>query len=262
MSDQDKKAGMDDGTETGFTPHAARRNCRRTVRSQRQCRSRVAYPPGVGDGALSAGRRRRHHGADPLCQGRHHPGPAIRHRKSWRGRRHHRRSAGREGRARWLHRPARCHCVFGQCRTLFEPSVRLRQGFRSRRAGVAGAEHPGGDAIITGEDDGRRDRLRQGAAQRHRHGIIGQRHAAASVAGIVPLHDRGQGQPRALSRRRPGRERRHRRPGEILFLQRLGGGRNDPGRPAQGDRAHRQGPAEKPAGYSTGVGHAARLRGL
>ena len=34
-----------------------------------------------------------------------------------------------------------------QRRALFEPFVRLQQGFRSRGPGVAGAEYPGGDAI-------------------------------------------------------------------------------------------------------------------
>ena len=52
------------------------------------------------------------------------------------------------------------------------------------------------------------------------------------------------------------------RAGEVLLLQRIVGGRPDPERPAQGDRPHRQGPAEKPARRSAGLRYAARLRGL
>ena len=48
--------------------------------------------------------------------------------------------------------------------------------------------------------------------------------------------------------------------GQVKFFlrQRLVGGRPDPGRPGQGDRPYRQGPAQKPAGHSAGVRHLAR----
>ena len=104
--------------------------------------------------------------------------------------------------------------------------------------------------------------LRQGGAGRPRLGVVRQRHAAASVARNVPASDRHQDQPHALSRRRSRAQRRDRRSGEILLLERLLGGRPDPGRQGQGDRAYRQGPARDPAGYAAGVRHAARLRGL
>ena len=90
-------------------------------------------------------------------------------------------------------------------RALSEAAVRLQQGFRAGVPGVAGAEHPGGDAVGAGEDGRRRHRLCQGAARRHRHGLVRQRHAAASLPRDVPLHDRHQDQPRALSRRRRSR---------------------------------------------------------
>ena len=71
-----------------------------------------------------------------------------------------------------------------------------------------------------------------------------------------------QGQPCAVSRRRPRAERCHERAGEAVLLQRLVGGRPDPGRHGQGDLPHRQGPAEEPARHSAGLRHAAGLRGL
>ena len=55
-----------------------------------------------------------------------------------------------------------------------------------------------------------------------------------------------------------GAHRRDVGAGEILLLQRLVGGRPDQGRQGEGDRAHRQGPARQPAGYSAGVGHDSR----
>ena len=63
--------------------------------------------------------------------------------------------------------------------------------------GLAGAEHSGGDAVAAGEDGGRRHRLCQGRAGRHRHGVVRQRHAAASVARNVPPPTGDQDQPRA-----------------------------------------------------------------
>ena len=81
----------------------------------------------------------------------------------------------------------------------------------------------GGHAVVAGEDRCRRDRARQGHARRHRYGVIGQRHTAASLSRNVPLRDRHHDQSHALSRRRAGADRRHGRAGEVLLRQRLVG---------------------------------------
>ena len=62
-------------------------------------------------------------------------------------------------------------------------------------------------------------------AGRHQHGVVRQRHAATSVAGIVPANGRHQDQSRAVSRRRAGADRRHGGPGAIFLRQRLRRGR-------------------------------------
>ena len=75
---------------------------------------------------------------------------------------------------------ARRHRILRELLALSQSAVRLRQGLRSGGAGVAGAEHPGGDAVGAGKHHRRRHRLRQGVARRHQHGFVRQRHAAAS----------------------------------------------------------------------------------
>ena len=113
-----------------------------------------------------------------------------------------------------------------------------------------------------GEDRRRRDRARQGDARRARLGVVGQRHGAAPLARNVPASRRHQAQPHSLSRRRPGAQRPHRRPGEVLSS------RMPPPRSAtcrggaQGDRPYRPGPARHAARSAGGGGNAAGLRGL
>ena len=258
--DINARGGRDDRNQT-HTPHAVGRACGRAAHRACQRASRLAEPAGARSGALSAGRRRRHHGAHPLRQGRRHHASAIHRREPRRRRRHHRRSHRRQGRSRRLHAVARRHRFLGERFALSEPVVRLPQGFRAGVPGVAGAQHPGGHAVAAGDDDGRRHRLRQGAAGRHQHGVVRQRHAAASVPGNVPPRHRPQDQPRALSRRRAGAHRRDVGAGEILLRQRLLGGRPAQGRQAESHRAYRLGAAREPARHSAGVRHAAGLRG-
>ena len=61
---------------------------------------------GQGDRALSAGRRRRHHGAHRLPEARRDVGQAVRHRQPRRRRRHDRRGGRGQGRSRRLHHHA------------------------------------------------------------------------------------------------------------------------------------------------------------
>ena len=141
-------------------------------------------------------------------------------------------------------------------------SFDYNKDFDPGRAGVAGAEYPGGDAVGAGEDGGRRHRLRQGRARRHRHGLVRQWHIAASFARNVPACHRHQDQPRALPWRRSRAQRCDGRAGEILLRQWLVRGRADQGRQGEGDRAYRQRPPQQPAGYPAGVGYPAGLRSL
>ena len=181
-----KNQGGSDGRNQTHTAHAVGRTGGRAARRHGRRAGRLAEPAGAGDRALSAGRRRRHHGAHPVRQGGRHPRPAIHHRKSRRRRRHHRRSRGRQGRCGRLHAAARRHGVLGERLALSEPAVRLPQGFRTGVPGLAGAEHPGGHAVAAGDDARRRHRLRQGLARRDRDGVVRQRHAAASLSRDVP----------------------------------------------------------------------------
>ena len=253
---------MPDDRERAHKAHGAGRAGRRALWRYRGGASRLAEPPGARHGALSAGGRRRHHGAYHLCQARRESRPAIRHRESRRRRRHHWRGRGGESRSRRLRDLARCHGVLGQCLALPGFAVRLPQGFRPGIPGVAGAEHPGRHPVGAGEHGRRRHRFGQSLARRHRHGVVRQRHAAASLPRNVQACYRHHDQSRAVSRRRAGAHRRDVRPGEILFCQRFGRGRADQIRQAQGDRPYRCRPAGKLAGDSAGLRHACRLRGL
>ena len=69
---------------------------------------------------------------------------------------------------------------------LWQAQLRLPEGFPAGVPGLAGGEHPGGDAVGRGQDRRRRDRARQGGARRARLRILRQRHGAAPVAGDVP----------------------------------------------------------------------------
>jgi len=135
-----RRGGTHGGSRLNETG-AAERIGGSTVYSHGARAKRLAAAAGAGHGALSAGGWRGHDRAHRLCPAQREFRPAIRHRKSRRRRRHDRRGSGRQIRARRLHDPARCHCVFDQRLALWQPGLRLPQGFRSGLSGRAGAEH-------------------------------------------------------------------------------------------------------------------------
>ena len=112
----------------------------------------LAEPAGQGDRALSAGRRRRHGQPHPVPEARRDVGPVVRHRQPRRRRRHDRRGGGGQVRSGRLYGALRRHRLLGEPGALSEALVRLRQGLPAGVPGLAGAEHPGGDAVGAGED--------------------------------------------------------------------------------------------------------------
>ena len=171
-------------------------------RDRRAGAGRLAEPAGQGDRDLSAGRRRRHHGAHPVPEAVGDVGQVLRHRQPRRRRRHHRRGGCGQGRSGRLYDHARRHRLLGQSGALSQAVVRLRQGFRAGVSGVARAQHPGGDAVGRAEDRGRHHRAGEEDAGRPRLRLVGQRHAAASLPGAAAVHGQGADQPHPLSRRR------------------------------------------------------------
>ncbi len=254
---------MSDVQEPSFTPRAVGRNGRRAVRPQRQRGKPLAEPSGAGDGALSAGRRR----STPQ-----RASSTPRSARCWASSSSSKITAGPAAPSAkpWSRRPPPTATPSCMTAPLFRSTARsipnLPFDYNRDFDAVALVSLVPNILVVTPSVPVNTLADVIAYAKAAPDGIdmasSGNGTLQHHVARSVPLHDRGQGEPRALSRRRPGAQRRHGRAGEVFLRQRIVGGRHDPGRQAQGHRPYRQGPAEEPARRSAGVRHAARLRGL
>ncbi len=182
--------------------------------------------------ALYACRNHRHSGAHRGAVSVRASRPAVHHRQPAGRRQQHRHRSGRQCAARRLHAAARQSGERHQCDALQEAAVQFPARYRAGRRHHPRAERDGGLSAISGEDRSGVHRLRQSASRHDQHGLVRQWHVGAFVRRAVHGHDRGQDDPRALSRRRPGADRSHR-----------GHGRRDLRQPAVLDRVHQIGQA-------------------
>ncbi|CAA9309869.1 MAG: BUG/TctC family periplasmic protein, partial [uncultured Microvirga sp.] len=183
-------------------------------------------------------RRHRPHGG--AVDGRD-PEAAGRDRERGRRRRHDRRGARRQGRARRPHAPDPPRGAAGRRVAVQEPRLRHRRRLRARRAGQhrpdgAGLEEGFSRQERQGPVRPTQDKRRQGFGRdrRGRLELAYLRHSSRPIARL-------QAEFRGLSGHRPGHERHRRRPGRPVVRPVDDGGAPDRGRHGAGARGHLEG---------------------